>query len=403
MRRYRELLATPGVPRLTLAVLLSRVTTSMLNLALLVAATRAFGYAAAGLVLMAFAVSNAVVGPARGRLADRREPRQVLLVLLAGHGVAYLGLLACLFRTAPIGFVFLAAALLGVTVPPAGPVVRGTWPNLVPAARLPTAYAFDAALNTASFVSGPMIAGGLLLVLPPATTVAIIGALKVIGDALVALAPALRRPEPAGPRSAGLFGPLADGRIRLLLGMIACDTFAFGCLEVTAVAATSGRGSAGVFTSLLAIGGVVSGIGYGARSWPGRPWTQLLVLHSGAALTLAGGSFASPAGAGFVAIGAAFLVAGLLTGPVETVQQVLVGEVSSPGQRIEAFAWVFAVMWAGFGVGTTVAGRLATVGPTVASGTTATLLAAAAGQLATVLVTALSVAGLRRPATSAGQ
>jgi MFS family permease len=396
VRRYRELLAIPGVPRLTLAVLLSRVTTSMLNLALLVAATRAYGYAVAGLVLMAFAVSNAVVGPVRGRLADRREPRQVLLRLLAGHAVAYLGLLACLLLATPAAPLLFAAALLGVTMPPAGPVVRGAWPDLVPAARLPTAYAFDAALNTASFVSGPMVAGGLLLMLPPVAVVAITGALKVIGDALVALAPALRRPEPAGPRRRGLFGPLTDGRIRLLLGMIALDTFAFGCLEVTAVAAASGQGSAGVFTSLLALGGVVSGIAYGARAWPGGPRAQLLVLHSGAALALAGGSLAPPAGAGFVAVGAAFLAAGLLTGPVETVQQVLVGEVSAVGQRIEAFAWVFAVMWAGFGVGTTVAGRLAELG-----GTAATLLAAAGGQLAIVVVAALSVAGLRRPATSA--
>jgi hypothetical protein len=318
-----------------------------------------------------------------------------MLRLLAGHLAAYLGLLACLLLAAPVALLFLAAALLGVTVPPAGPVVRGAWPNLVPGSRLSTAYAFDAALNNATFVSGPMIAGGLLLVLPAAAAVAITGALKVTGDALVALAPALRRAEPAGPARSGLFGPLADGRIRLLLVMIACDTFAFGCLEVTAVAAASGRGSAGVFTSLLALGGVVSGIAYGARSWPGGPRAQLLVLHSGAALALAGGALTPPAGAGFVGVGAAFLAAGLLTGPVETVQQVLVGEVSAAGQRIEAFAWVFAVMWAGFGVGTTVAGRLAELG-----GTTATLLAGAGGQLAIASVAALAGAGLRRPATS---
>ncbi len=396
MRRYRELFATPGVARLTFAVLLSRLTTSMLNLALLVAATQAYGYAAAGLVLMAFAVSNAVVGPARGRLADRREPRQVLLRLLAGHVVAYLGLLACLVFATPIATLFLAAALLGVTVPPAGPVVRGAWPNLVPAARLPTAYAFDAALGSATFVSGPMIAGGLLLVLPAAAAVAITGALKVTGDALVALAPAIRRPEPAGPRSAGLLGPLADGRIRLLLGMVVLDTFAFGCLEVTAVAAASGQGFAGVFTSLLALGAVGSGIAYGARHWPGGARGQLLVLHSGAALALAGSALAAPAGTGLVWIGGAFLAVGLCTGPVETVQQVLIGEASAPAQRIEAFAWVFAVMWAGFGAGTTVAGRLAETG-----GTTATMLAGALAQCAIVLVAALGVTGLRGPASPA--
>ncbi|HEY0451754.1 MFS transporter [Actinophytocola sp.] len=402
MRRYRELLGVPGVLRLTLAVLLSRVTTSMLNLTLLVAVTQSYGYAEAGLVLMVFAVSTAVVGPARGRLADRREPRRVLLTLLAGHMVAYTGLLAGLAATAPVEVLFLAAAVLGVTVPPAGPVVRGVWPSLVAADRLPTAYAFDAALNNATFVSGPMIAGGLLLVLPPAGAMAITGAMKLAGDALVALAPAIRRVgEPTEARqharqhgAARMFGPLVDGRIRLLLAMIALDTFAFGCLEVTAVAAASGQGSAGVFTSLLALGGVVSGIAYGARTWPGGPRAQLIVLHTGAALALLAGAAAGPAGAGLVAVGAAFTLFGLLSGPVETLQQVLVGDLSPPGQRIEAFAWVFSIMWAGFGVGTTIAGQLA--GP----GTTApTLLVGAGAQAAIVALAAVNVAGLRRSAT----
>lgn len=388
MRRYRELLGVPGVRRLTAAVLLSRVTTSMLNLALLVAATQSHGYALAGLVMLAYAVSNAVVGPARGRLADRREPRRVLLGLLAGHIVAYGGLLACLATAAPVALLFLAAALLGVTVPPAGPVVRGAWPNLVPTDRLPTAYAFDAALTNATFVSGPMIAGGLLLVLSPAGAVAVTGVLKLAGDASVALAPAIRRPaEPADstPHRGGMLGPLADFRLQRLLVMIVLDTFAFGCLEVTAVVAASGQGSAGVFTSMLALGSVVSGIVYGARRWPGSARAQLVTLHAAAALVVAVAAAEAPAGVGLVLIAAAFAVFGLLTGPVETVQQVLVGEVSAPGQRIEAFAWVFSVMWAGFGVGTTVAGRLAELG-----GTTWTLLVAAGAQLAIALVAARS-------------
>ena len=50
-----------------------------------------------------------------------------------------------------------------------------------------------------------------------------------------------------------------------------------------------------------------------------------------------------------VAVG--FGVYGLVNGAVETLQQVLVGETTPEGQRIEAFAWVFSVMWAGFGIG----------------------------------------------------
>jgi hypothetical protein len=158
--------------------------------------------------------------------------------------------------------------------------------------------------------------------------------------------------------------------------MIALDTFAFGCLEVTAVKAASGQGSAGLFTSALALGAVISGIGYGARTWPGSPRAQLVVLHAAAALALTAGSLAGPSGFGLVLIGLMFAAFGLLTGPTETVHQVLVGDLSPPGERIEAFAWVFSIMWAGFGIGTTVAGHLATTGTTAPI-----LLAAAAAQL----------------------
>lgn len=381
MRRYRELLTIPGVGRLTASVLLSRVSTSMFNLSLLVAITQRYGYTAAGVVLMVFAVANSVVGPVRGRLADRHEPRRIMLILLAGHTVAWAALLTGLLTDAPVATLCVTAAALGITIPPAGPVVRGLWPTIVPEERLPTAYAFDAALNTATFLAGPMIAGGLLLVMPAPAAVGVTGGVKVVGDLLVAIAPTLRHKPASGRRP--FLGPLKHRRVQLLLGMIVLDTFAFGCLEVAAVAAASGRGTAGVFTSALALGAVVSGIGYGARTWPGSARTQLVVLHAAGAVVLAGAGFT---GAVLLAIG--YVTYGLVNGPVETLQQMLVGDATPDGQRIEAFAWVFSVMWAGFGIGTTVAGRLVDNGAPAGA-----LYAAAAAQ---ALVTVVALAGMRR-------
>jgi MFS family permease len=387
VRRYRELLRVPGVGRLTAAVLLSRVSTSMLNLALLVAITQRHGYATAGLLLMVFAVVNSVAGPIRGRQADRTAPHRVLLWLLAGHTVAWAGLLAGLFADASTATLCVAVAVLGMTVPPAGPVVRGLWPTIVPAERLPTAYAFDAAVNTATFLTGPMIAGGLLLAMSAPAVVGVTGVVKLTGDLLIALAPALRRRKDPPPARRGFFGPLAHGRVRLLLGMIVLDTITFGCLEVAAVAAASGTGAAGVFTSALALGAVVSGIGYGARTWPGSPRAQLVALHAGGAVVLA---LAGLAGAVLlVLVAAAYTLYGLVNGPVETLKQVLIGEVAPEGQRIEAFAWVFSVMWAGFGIGTTVAGRL------VADGQPGGALCVAAA--AQALVTVVALTGMHRP------
>lgn len=367
-----------------MAVLASRVSTSMLNLALLVALTQRYGYAAAGLVLMVFALANAVAGPVRGRLADRHAPRSVMLWLLAGHTVAWAGLFTGLMLAAPTPVLALAAAALGVSVPPAGPIVRGLWPTLVPAETLPTAYAFDAALNTATFVAGPMIAGGLLLLMPAPVVVGVTGVVKLTGDLLVAIAPTLKARKENATDRRGFFGPLRHGRVRLLLGMIVLDTFAFGCLEVAAVAAAHGKGTAGVFTSALSLGAVVSGIAYGARSWPGPARVQLTLLHGiGAVVLVSAGSLTAVA-----LVAALYAVYGLVNGPVETLQQVLLGDSTPEGQRIEAFSWLFSVMWAGFGVGATVAGRLATDGDP-----TGPLYAAAGAQ---VLIAVIAMAGMRR-------
>ena len=386
MRRYRELLRVPGVGKLTAAVLLGRVSTSMLNLALLVAITQRHGYAAAGLLMMVFAVVNSVAGPVRGRQADRREPHRVLLTMVAAHTVAWVGLLTGLMTDAAVPLLCVAVGALGATVPPAGPVVRGLWPSLVAEERLATAYAFDAGLNTATFLAGPMIAGGLLLVLPAPAVVGLTGVVKLTGDLLVALAPTVRKGKER-TRHAGFFGPLANPTVRLLLTLVVMDTFGFGCLEVAAVAAASGQGTAGILTSAMALGAVVSGIGYGARTWPGHRRTQLVVLHvAGAAVLVLAGLGSTTA---LAVVAASYVLYGLVNGPVETLQQVLVGDVTPEGQRIEAFAWVFSVMWAGFGIGTTVAGRLVSDGEPAGA-----LYVAAAAQALTALV---AVAGLRRP------
>lgn len=397
MGAYRELLATPGVWRLTLAVLMSRLSVSMLSLAMLVATTQLHGYANAGLLMLAYALTNAVVGPVRGRLADRYSPRRVMSSLLVVHVAAFVVLVFAFAAEVPMALLAPAGVLFGLSVPPTGPVVRGLWPTVVPAERLATAYAFDSGLNTATFVAGPMVAGGMLLLAPAFVVVAVTGVLKVTGDLLVTVSPIVRDAgrsvaKVAAGWSARVFGPLVHGRVRLLLALILLDTFTFGAMEVAAVAAASGEGSAGLLTSAFALGGAVSGIGYGARVWPGSPRAQLILLGAIGTVVLAAGSVSAELVAGMVLVGVVFVLFGLANGPVETVKQVLIGEVSPEHQRIEVFSWVFSIMWLGFGIGTTVAGQLAESGEAAP-----TLLVATATQLVAVLVTVAAVAGLRRP------
>ncbi|MEV5508532.1 hypothetical protein [Streptomyces orinoci] len=53
---------------------------------------------------------------------------------------------------------------------------------------------------------------------------------------------------------------------------------------------------------------------------------------------------------------------GLVGGPRDTLHQVVLGKAAPEEHRTEAFAWMSTFMWAGYGVGSAVAGQLAGAG-----------------------------------------
>jgi hypothetical protein len=91
------------------------------------------------------------------------------------------------------GTLVAAAALLGGTTPPAGSVTRATWPRLVPAESLHTAYALDSATNELMFVAGPVLVAALLLVMPEHLIVALSGTAFQAGVLLLIRFPTVGR------------------------------------------------------------------------------------------------------------------------------------------------------------------------------------------------------------------
>lgn len=380
MRSYLELFRTPGVPRLALAAGLSRLTTSMLALALALAVARGGSLADAGLVLTAHAVAVAAGGPVAGRLADRLGPRRVLAAYVLVHALAYAVLLAALSDPLPTG---LAAVAVGASTPPSSAILRGHWPVVVPAERLRTAFAFDSALNSSTFVAGPLVAGVLVAAVSPVAGIAVAAVAKLTGDSLLATTTGLGRGAPAA--RPGLLGPLRSRRVRVVLTIVALDTFGYGCLDIVAVAHGNDRGwIAGLLLGALSAGEVAGGLGYGARSVPGSLRSQLVVLHLASAVLLVstGLAVAVP----LLVLG--YVAAGLAGGVRDTVNQLLLTEVAPPAYRTEAFAWLGTFMWAGFGLGTATAGRLQDHLGSTAVLTAAALAALGAAALAALWTTA---------------
>jgi MFS family permease len=359
MRTYRELLAIPEVRRMVPVLLLTRLPAPMLGLCLLLAVVdKAGSYADGGLVLTGYAAALAVILPINGRLVDRYAPRRVLRILLLCNVAAYAVTITALYAQAPYGALVLCAVALGGTTPPAGAVTRGLWPSLVPPERLSTAYAFDAVLNETLFVGGPLLVSALVAVVEPSLVVVLVGASAATGLLLLTSMPTLRDKQGSGTTTKRHYlGPLGHPQVLVLLGIIVCDTFAFGTLIVGAPAAAADMGApalAGVLLSVGSLGAVISGVVYGSRERTGAPGPQLAVLHLASAVLLAVAGQVTL----LVVFALLIFVAGLVGGPRDTLHQLVLGNAAPEQYRTEAFAWLSTLMWVGYAGGTAATGQL---------------------------------------------
>jgi MFS family permease len=119
---YSSLLKTPGVGRIIAAQLTARFPFGMLSLAFLLHVEHVHhSYAAAGLVLAATSIGQAISGPLTSRWMGRWGMRPVLLLTLAVCLVTMLAFTAYDFSVPAfmaLGFV------TGLSVPPVQPAVR---------------------------------------------------------------------------------------------------------------------------------------------------------------------------------------------------------------------------------------------------------------------------------------
>ncbi|MEE1619786.1 MFS transporter [Zafaria sp. Z1313] len=376
MASYRELFRAPGVLRVVFSQLLARFPAGMLSLAALIHVEHVHGsYAAAGLVIAALAVGQAVAGPLTSRIFGRFGMRRVIGTTLTVSGFATAAL-AIPDLSVPLYAV--TAFIAGISTPPIQPAARSIYPSLVPASGRTALFAFDASIQEVIWIMGPVLTTFVALGVNTSLGI-LLSAVFLAGGGLWFLsAPQIRTAVPAAPT--GRFGSvLRSPALRLAsgIGFLICACTAM--LEA-AIVAVFGHGGAlaGVVLAVFCVGSLAAGLALGHHAI-GRFSLARRMGVVAVGLALAAVSL------DFWWILATVFVAGLGVAPVIAAMTTMTSAGVPAADVAEAFGWSTTAQLVGVAIGSAVAGIVIDgPGPQAALAWAAGL--AAAGVLLALLV-----------------
>ncbi|MCS0500187.1 MFS transporter [Protaetiibacter mangrovi] len=349
MNAYLDLLRTRGVARIIAAQLVARFPSGMISLGFLIHIERIFdSYGAAGLVLGATSVGQAISGPITSRWMGRWGMRPVLILTTA---VCALALTTIALAPLPLWGFMVAGLVAGLSYPPVQPAVRTIYPKMVNSRQLTPLFSLDASAQEIIWIAGPVV---VTLVATQVSTVAGIFLSVVFlvgGGAWFISSPELGRVRI--PRSKRRFGVVLK-RPAVLLSTVVGFLLVGSCAAIEAgVVATFGEGGseAGVVLGIWAVASLVGGLAFGHI--PIGPWAlarRMLIVFVGSLLAV----FAFE----FWTISATLVIAGLGIAPALAVMFSIVSASVKFSDTAEAYGWVGTGQLIGAALGSAVAGFL---------------------------------------------
>jgi len=346
---YADLLKTPGVARIIAAQLTARFPNGMLSLAYLLHVERATGsYGAAGLVLAATSVGQAIAGPLTSRWMGRWGMRPVLsltlvVCVLSMAGIAFLPLEVWGYMA--IGFVG------GLATPPIQPAVRTIYPKMVTSRQLTPLFSLDASAQEIIWVAAPVVTTFIATQISTVLAIVVAMVFMVGGGAWFIASPEVGRVRI--PRSKRAFGVVLR-RPPVLLSTVVGFLLIGACAAVeAAVVATFGHGGpeSGLVLAIFAIGSLAGGLALGHI--PVGPWAmtrRMLIVFIG----MAGVVFWLD----FWWLSVWLLIAGIGIAPALAVMFAIVSSSVKFSDTAEAYGWVGTGQLIGAALGSAVAGFL---------------------------------------------
>jgi len=349
MAGYAEILRTPGVARIIGAQLSARAPQGMLSLCILLHIEGIHhSYGAAGLVLAAWCVGQAIAGPLTSRWMGAWGMRPVLALTVAVCAVA---ILIITFAPLPVPGAMAVGALAGLSSPPIQSAVRTIYPKLVTSRQLTTVFSLDATAQEIIWLAGPVLATFL------ATQVSTVVALLVcvvflIGGGIWFIAtPEVGRVRI--PRSRGRIGAV----LRIPVVLISTITgfllvASFAAMEASVVSVFGdGDARSGIVLAIWSLASLGGGLLFGR--FPMAPWSlarRMLFVFVGTALTMAM--------LDFWWLSAMLFISGIGIAPALGVMSSQVSTSVRFSQTAEAFGWVGTGQLIGAALGSAIAGFL---------------------------------------------
>ena len=374
---YRDLLRTPGVGRIIAAQLTARFPNGMTSLAILLHIEAVTGsYGAAGLVLAATSIGQAVAGPVTSRWMGRWGMRRVLTTTLL---VCAASLTAVALLALPLPGYMILGLVCGLSTPPVQSAVRTIYPKMVTSRQLTPLFSLDASLQEIIWIIAPV------LITFVATQVGTVPALLLIvmillgGGAWFILSPEVGRVRI--PRSRNALGKVVLKPPVLLATVIGFLLIgACAAVEVGVVASFEhGSLTAGVVLAVFAVGSLVGGLAFGHI--PIGPWAmarRLLIVTVGLALTMVM--------LNVFWLGGTLVLAGIGIAPALAVLFAITSASVKFSETAEAFGWAGTGQLIGAAAGSAVAGFLVDLGDWRGAYFAATLFAAVGLIVAVVFV-----------------
>lgn len=347
MKSYLDLLRTRGVGRIMAAQLTARFPSGMLSLALLLHVEQVHdSYGAAGLVLAATSIGQAIAGPLTSRWMGMwgMRPVLVLTTTVSAIAIATIG-----FVVMPVVLYMAVGFVAGLSNPPVQPAVRTIYPKMVNSKQLTPLFSLDASLQEIIWVVGPVVTTFVATQIGTVHAIVLALVFLIGGGAWFLTSPELGRVRI--PRSRRRMGAVL-GRKPVLLSTATGFLLVGACAAIEAgVVATFGHGGpdAGIVLAVFAVGSLVGGLAFGHT--PISPWSlgrRMFVVFIGMGLACILLDF------WWLAI--TLFVAGIGIAPALAVMFSIVSASVKFSETAEAYGWIGTGQLIGAAIGSALAG-----------------------------------------------